>query len=109
MGVLRAEEEPHFRRTVIRHAQLMRIRGGCRRAAEVIESIVYAGADFGELREGRDADVLERADLAAEGADDAAKPTPAPARTLLQQPAAMVKRRPHVAESEEAVQTGNDW
>jgi UDP:flavonoid glycosyltransferase YjiC (YdhE family) len=45
-------EEPRFRETAGRHAQLMRLRAGCGRAAEVVESIVHAGTDFQELVHG---------------------------------------------------------
>merc|ERR1712156_1037351 len=38
-----------FRETVGRHAQLLRLRAGCDRAAKVVESIVHAGTDYQEL------------------------------------------------------------
>jgi len=50
--ILRMAEEPRFQRTCQRYAHLMRIRGGCARAAAVIESIAYSGADFEELCQG---------------------------------------------------------
>eukprot|EP00408_Alexandrium_pacificum_P065561 CAMPEP_0171175944 /NCGR_PEP_ID=MMETSP0790-20130122/11486_1 /TAXON_ID=2925 /ORGANISM="Alexandrium catenella, Strain OF101" /LENGTH=513 /DNA_ID=CAMNT_0011640829 /DNA_START=46 /DNA_END=1587 /DNA_ORIENTATION=- len=89
--VRQVDEEPLFRATVGRHAQLVRIRGGCRRAAEVIESIAYAGADFGELWQGAGAD------------EDAPSPaSAAPGPTLLRNTALaameQVKRPPNAAE-----------
>jgi len=53
--LVQAVEEPRFRQTARRHAQLMRLRGGCRRAAEVLESILHVGVDFQELWRGADA------------------------------------------------------
>lgn len=50
--MLQGEQEPRFRDAVRRHAHLMRLRAGCGRAAEVIESIVHVGADFQELWKG---------------------------------------------------------
>merc|ERR1712151_1425049 len=50
--ISRVHEDPIFRRTSQRHAHLMRIRGGCARAATVIESIAYSGADFEEMWQG---------------------------------------------------------
>jgi len=47
--ILRAAEENCFRRTAHRYAHLMRLRKGCGRAGEVLESIVWAGADYQEL------------------------------------------------------------
>jgi len=47
--LLRAAEEKRFRSTAQRYAHLMRLRQGCGRAAEVIESIIWAGADYQEL------------------------------------------------------------
>lgn len=47
--LLRTAEEKHFQITAQRYAHLMRLRQGCGRAAEVIESIIYAGADYQEL------------------------------------------------------------
>merc|ERR1712151_595774 len=44
--------EPSFRAMALRYSQLMKIRSGCARAAEVIESITLAGADFQELWRG---------------------------------------------------------
>jgi len=50
--VLQVAEEPRFRETARRHAQLMRLRNGCGRAAEVVESIVHAGTGYQELWQG---------------------------------------------------------
>lgn len=47
--LLRAAEEQTFRSTAQRYSHLMRLRQGCGRAAEVIESIIWAGADYQEL------------------------------------------------------------
>jgi len=41
--------ESLFSETAKRHAELLRLRAGCGRAAEVVESIVHAGADYQEL------------------------------------------------------------
>jgi len=45
----RLTTEGHFLETVSRHAKLLRLRAGCGRAAELIESVVHAGTDFQEL------------------------------------------------------------
>jgi UDP:flavonoid glycosyltransferase YjiC (YdhE family) len=50
--LLRSASEPRFRAMARLYANLMKIRGGCTRAAEVIESIVHAGVDFQELWRG---------------------------------------------------------
>lgn len=47
--LLRAAGEKCLWSTAQRYAQLMRLRQGCGRAAEVIESIIWAGADYQEL------------------------------------------------------------
>eukprot|EP00933_Yihiella_yeosuensis_P015113 TRINITY_DN13298_c0_g1_i1.p1 TRINITY_DN13298_c0_g1~~TRINITY_DN13298_c0_g1_i1.p1 ORF type:complete len:539 (+),score=104.65 TRINITY_DN13298_c0_g1_i1:129-1745(+) len=47
--VHRVATEQHFRELAGRHAQLMRIRDGPGRAAVVIESVLFAGADYQEL------------------------------------------------------------
>jgi len=47
--IRRLTTEDHFLKTVARQAQLLRLRAGCGRAAEVIESIVHAGTDYQEL------------------------------------------------------------
>uniref|UniRef100_A0A7S4Q351 UDP-glycosyltransferases domain-containing protein n=1 Tax=Alexandrium monilatum TaxID=311494 RepID=A0A7S4Q351_9DINO len=96
--ISRVEDEQRFREKAGRHGWLMRIRGGCRRAAEVIESIAYAGAEFQELWEGKEEEAEGQAQqekcsdsavvVAPEVKVEAA--APAPARTLRQQPAAMV-------------------
>jgi len=41
-----------MRAMVDRYAHLMRLRKGCGRAAEVIESVIYGGVDFQELWRG---------------------------------------------------------
>jgi len=48
-AVRRADEEPDFRRAVARHGQLMRLRSGCKRAAEVVKSIIEGGPDYQDL------------------------------------------------------------
>jgi len=50
--LLRVAGEPLFQGTVRRHASLMHIRGGCGRAATVLESIIHGGVDFQELWRG---------------------------------------------------------
>jgi len=55
----RAALEPMFLTMTERHAGLMKIRAGCGRAADVIESIVLVGADFEELWRGVPAVDLE--------------------------------------------------
>jgi len=62
--------EPSFKAMVARFMQLMRIREGCGRAAEVIESIAFAGADFQELWRGKSTSV-SRAGCAAPGGEEA--------------------------------------
>jgi len=47
--VLRAETEPSFKFNTARHQCLMRLRRGGTRAADVVESIICAGADYQEL------------------------------------------------------------
>lgn len=46
---LEVASQCRFRETVGRHAQLLRLRAGCDRAAKVVESIVHAGTDYQEL------------------------------------------------------------
>merc|ERR1719491_1329428 len=50
--LLSVATEPLFCETAGRHAELLRLRAGCDRAAEVVESIVHAGADYQELWQG---------------------------------------------------------
>jgi len=45
----RAAKEPQFRDAAARYGHLMRIRAGCSRAADVIESVAFGGVDFQEL------------------------------------------------------------
>jgi len=66
--LVQAVEEPRFRQTARRHAQLMRLRGGCRRAAGVFESILHAGVDFQELWQGAAAHPRPAAGRAPRGA-----------------------------------------
>jgi len=47
--VLRVDAEPSFGSNTSRHQCLMRMRRGGTRAADVVESIVFAGADYQEL------------------------------------------------------------
>jgi UDP:flavonoid glycosyltransferase YjiC (YdhE family) len=51
--IFRAAEENCFRSTAQRYAHLMRLRRGCARACEVLESIVWAGVDYQELWRGQ--------------------------------------------------------
>lgn len=53
--ILRVDQEPSFKKMAARHARLMRIRHGCARAAEVLESIIEVGADYQELWQSEDA------------------------------------------------------
>jgi UDP-N-acetylglucosamine:LPS N-acetylglucosamine transferase len=55
----RVAEVKRFRNTAQRYAHLMRLRQGCGRAAEVIESIIWAGADYQELWRGEPCAPLE--------------------------------------------------
>merc|ERR1712176_1633779 len=50
--VQRVATEPHFSDMAKRYAQLLRLRAGSGRGADVIESIVHAGAGFQELWQG---------------------------------------------------------
>lgn len=47
--VLEVASQPRFHEKVGRHAQLLRLRTGCDRAAKVVESIVHAGTAYQEL------------------------------------------------------------
>jgi len=49
---LEVANKPRFLEMVRRHAELLRLRAGCDRAAKVVESIVHAGADYQELWQG---------------------------------------------------------
>lgn len=58
--VLRVAADPSFKSKTVRHQCLMRLRRGGARAADVIESIVFAGADYQELYQSKaDADAAE--------------------------------------------------
>jgi len=74
------DEAPSFRGLARRYGRLMRARGGAARAAVLLESIAYAGPDFGELWQGTP-DPEEEVEEAAQAAT--------PARPLPQHRAAL--------------------
>merc|ERR1712039_125369 len=47
--VLRVDAKTAFKANIAKHQKLMKLRSGRSRAADVVESIVYAGADYQEI------------------------------------------------------------